>query len=412
MGITPLHARLIIEEHKRRALPSTVHLLGRQTVYLTVEAAEKLIRACGVEPEISLVELDKETRGAAAQQSALISDRMFFRMLGVREVVAIDHTDYEGAEVIIDLNVPLLEANTETVDFLFGGSVLDNIFDPATYITNVSKLLRPYGRLIDQNVISQVHHPYLLVTPAWLLDYYVVNRFGDLKLFVAEHSAGGFTHVYGALASGDEIISDFGPPRGLLAVGVIVIVEKRRESTADVLPIQDQYRSTADWERYRVSLASMAGSHSLPVFSAPTALEIARLDVRRSRSFRYLGVIRSGDTQGAPADFDGKIPDATAVGGLRVLSATYGGGFRSIPPVAGVSAAYRGNVTDIVASMANGHEKWQWVVDVGVLSDPLPTVGKDLEVIYYYADDPTKKVHRAYLEAEANGRVLALSRAS
>src|SRR5215471_18899596 len=52
-----------------------------------------------------------------------------------------------------------------SVDFLFGGSVLDNIFDPATYMVNVSKLLRPGGRVFDQNIISQVHHPYLLVTP-------------------------------------------------------------------------------------------------------------------------------------------------------------------------------------------------------------------------------------------------------
>src|SRR6516165_3989176 len=104
MGITPLHARLIIEEHKRRALPSTVHLLGRQTVYLTVEGAEKLIRACGVRPVETLFELDKETRGSAAQHGKLISDRMFFSMLGVEKVLAIDHTDYEGAEIIIDLN--------------------------------------------------------------------------------------------------------------------------------------------------------------------------------------------------------------------------------------------------------------------------------------------------------------------
>src|SRR5258708_27278946 len=111
MGITPLHARLIVLEHKRRPLPPTVHLLGRQTVYLTVEGAGKLIRACGVEPHEASVELDVETRGAAANQSGFVSDRMFFAMLGVKNVIAIDHTDYEGAEVIIDLNVPLSEVH-------------------------------------------------------------------------------------------------------------------------------------------------------------------------------------------------------------------------------------------------------------------------------------------------------------
>ena len=101
MGITPLDARLIVFEHKRRPLPSTVHLLGRQTVYLTVEGAVKLIRACGVEPQNTSIELDVQTRGAAALQSEYISDRMFFSMLGVEKIVAIDYTNYEGAEVPI-----------------------------------------------------------------------------------------------------------------------------------------------------------------------------------------------------------------------------------------------------------------------------------------------------------------------
>jgi hypothetical protein len=413
MGITPLHARLIILEHKRRALPPTVHLLGRQTVYLTVEGAGKLIRACGIEPRNASVELDVETRGAAARQGELVSDRMFFAMLGVTNVIAIDHTDYEGAEVIIDLNVPLPELHKDSVDFLFGGSVLDNIFDPATYMVNVSKLLRPGGRVFDQNVISQVHHPYLLVTPAWLLDYYVVNRFKNLQMYIVENAAGGlFDHIYGVLTASNEIVSDFGPPRGSLSLGVIVIAEKGSDSTADIIPVQDQYRSEPDWADYRACVESMAGGDPFPIFAAPTALELTRLDVRRSKNFRYLGVVRPGETQFSDTEtFKGDIPDTTGVGGLRVVSATYGGGFRSVPPVSGVSAAYRGNVTDILASLANGKDDWQWVVDVHVLGDPLPAVGKDLEVLYYFADEPDAKLHRAYIEAEAHGKMLVLSRA-
>ncbi len=412
MGITPLHARLIVFEHKRRPLPPTVHLLGRQTVYLTVESAGTLIRACGIEPRDASIELDLETRGAAALQGEFISDRMFFAMLGVKKVIAIDHMDYEGAEVIIDLNVPLSELHFGSVDFLFGGSVLDNIFDPATYIVNVSKLLRTGGRVFDQNVISQVHHPYLLVTPAWLLDYYVVNRFVNTQIFVAEHSAGGFIQMYGMLASAREIVSDFGPPRGNLALGVIVIAEKGLGSTADVLPIQDQYRSESNWNDYRAAVEVTSGTAPLPMFERPTALETVRLDVRRSKSFRYLGVLRPGAPISSETEsYQGDVPDPVGVGGLRIISATYGGnGHGTVPQVAGVCAAYRGNVTDIIASIANGEDEWHWTIDVQVLGDPLPTVGKDLEVLYYYVDEIEAKVRRAYIESEASGKALILAR--
>jgi hypothetical protein len=300
-----------------------------------------------------------------------------------------------------------------SIDFLFGGSVLDNIFDPATYMVNVSKLLRTGGRVFDQNVISQVHHPYLLVTPAWLLDYYVVNRFVNTQVFIAEHSAGGFIQMYGMLASANEIVSDFGPPRGNLALGIIVIAEKGLESTADVLPIQDQYRSESNWTDYRAAVYLTTGTAPLPMFERPTALEMVRLGVRRSKNFRYLGVLRPSATISSEAEsFQGDVPDAAGVGGLRIISATYGGnGLGTVPPVAGVCAAYHGNVTDIIASLANGQDEWHWMVDVHVLGDPLPAVGKDLEVMYYYADEIDAKVRRAYIESEASGKVLVLPRA-
>jgi len=192
-----------------------------------------------------------------------------------------------------------------------------------------------------------------------------------------------------------------------------VIAEKGFQSTADVLPIQDQYRSEMDWSRYGASVEAMFGNEPLPMFDAPTALELVRLDVRRSKSFRYLGTLRPDETDSSDLEsFEGDLPDQVGVGGLRVISATYGGcGLGAAPTVAAVCAAYRGNVTDIVASLANGHEEWHWTVDVQVLGDPLPTVEKDLEVLYYYADEIGAKVRRAYIGSEANGKTLVLSRA-
>jgi hypothetical protein len=219
--------------------------------------------------------------------------------------------------------------------------------------------------------------------------------------------------MYGVLASADEMVSDFGAPRGNLALGVIVIAEKGIQSTADVLPIQDQYRGEADWGRYRASVDAMSSNEQLPMFEAPTALEMVKLDVRQSKSFRYLGVLRPNETHSSDVkSFEGDLPDQIGVGGLRVIAATYGGcGLGAVPTVAGVCAAYRGNVTDILASLANGHEEWHWTIDVQILGDPLRTVGKDLEVLYYYADEIGPKVRRAYIQPEAAGKALVLSRA-
>jgi hypothetical protein len=404
VGITPVDAELIVREHLRKGLPDTVHLAGRQTVLLTLEQAIALLRRLGVEPTAAKVELDHQTHGAQVAQRQFISDRTFFGLLGVSSVLAIDHSDYEGAEIILDLTKPLPIAHRETVDFLYGGSVLDNIFDPATYLNNASQLLRPGGRLYEQDIISQHHHPYCLVTPSWMFDYFVVNAYAACSVYVGEYSPAGFVHIYGIDCDPDDIISDFGPPRGGLSIGVNVIAEKGRSSVESVAPIQDQYRSPADQANFRERLIAIKQNLKFFEFGSPTALELHRLDRRTSKSFRYLGVVRPFSANAGP-----RQGDDDPVCGLRIFEATYGGNCAGIALTkSGVNAIYRGNATEILAGLFNGVRSLKWTVDVNVLGDPAPQYGKDLEVYYSDVSEQNPRLRRAYIPAEASGKILTL----
>jgi hypothetical protein len=401
VGITPLHAELIIREHLRKSLPETVHLVGRQTVLLTFEQAVALLTRLGGVPKAIGAERDRQTHGAKVAQQQFISDRTFFGLLGVSSILAIDHSDYEGAEIILDLTKPLPTLHRETVDFLYGGSVLDNIFDPATYLNNVSELLRPGGRLFEQDIISQHHHPYCLVTPSWIFDYFVVNAYTACSVYVTEHSASGFVHMYGIDPDPDDIISDFGPPRGSIPIGLIAIAEKSQSSRGGIAPIQDQYRSARDHARYRQLLAAVKENNSFFLFTPPTPLELCGLGTRTSRSFRYLGVVRSIRANVG----DGREP----TGGLRIFEGTYGGNCQGLAlSKSGVNAVYRGNVTELLASLFDGLHNVQWAVDVNVLGDPAPQYGKDLEVYYSDLSEENPRLRRVYIPAEASGQVLKL----
>jgi hypothetical protein len=387
----------MILEHKRKPLPAVVHLLGRQTVQLGADRAIALIRSHGIEPHAVDLEMDRQTRGAQAAAADYISDRTFFGMLGVRKVLAIDCADYEGAEIILDLNAPLPQAHFGSVDFLFGGSVLDNIFDQAAYLRNVSRLLNTGGRLFEQDILSQHHHPYCLVSPAWVLDYFVVNQYRYCSIWVSEQAAAGFAHLYALEPSADDFISDFGPPRGGLPLGFTVVAEKGPQSTSDVSPIQDQYRSARDADVYRNHLAEMSDAGRPQHFRSPTAGELLQLGIRRSRSYRYLGVISA------------VTPQRRDEAGLRIMEATYGGNCLASPiSRSAICSVYRGNATDVLASLANGFREWRWTVDVRLLGDPAPGVGKDLEVYYVVGCDPQLRLQRAYLPAEAAGQILEL----
>jgi hypothetical protein len=356
-----------------------------------------------VEPAATNVEIDRETHGALMEQKEFISDRTFFRLLGVREVRAIDYTDYEGADIILDLTKPLPPSHEATVDFVFGGSVLDNIFDPTTYLRNVSRLLRPGGRLFEQDIISQHHHPYCLITPAWVFDYFAVNAYAHCAVYVCENSSTGFSHMYGLAPDPDDIISDLGPPRGGLSMGVVVIAEKGQSTTTDAMPIQDQYRSAEDHARYRKALLAMGSRDDFFAFAPPARGELERLGTRTSRSFRYLGVYRVPGLNPELAN------EGNAIGGLRILQATYGGNCSGANlQKGGTSAVYSGNVTEVLACLFNGIASHAWRVDVNVLGDPAPQRGKDLEVFYSDMSEPVPRLRRAYIPAEASGQVLTL----
>ena len=396
MGIAPLHADLIILEHKRRSLPDTVHLLGRQTVLLSFERACAMMRQRGIEPANIDVKIDQQTVGALAAQQSYITDSTFFGLLGVSRVLAIDRTDYEGADLIIDLNRPLPADFEGTIDFLYGGSVVDNIFSPATYLQNVARLLRPGGRLLEQTLLSQQHHAYCLLTPAWFLDFFTVNKFKSCTMYVAEYAAPGFAHMYGVVTHPDDFLSDFGPPRDQIAIGLTVLAEKGYGSSWDNVPSQDQYRSSNEDVIYKAALTGMEA----PVFaefSIPTAAELVKLGLRQSKSYRYLGVSRLVDTPNVKPD------------GIRILEASYGLNCASTPLTkSGLVAVYRGNVTALLGSMANGLDRWDWTVDVNMLGDPAPALPKALEVHFLHSGDRVPQLRTVLIPAEAHGKLLRL----
>jgi hypothetical protein len=398
MGISPLHAGLILMEHKRRRLPQTVHLLGRQTVILSFERACAMIRQHGIEPATVDTEIDRQTVGALASQQPYITDKTFFGLLGVRNVVAIDHSAYEGANLIIDLNRPLPRQHEASVDFLYGGSVVDNIFNPAAYLQNVARLLKPGGRLFEQTQLSQHHHPYALLTPAWFQDFFTVNRFRSCMMYVGEYAVPGFAHMYGVVPRPDDFLSDFGPPRDQIAIGLTIFAEKGDSSTWDELPSQDQYRNLKEADAYKSALAQMQPP-LFAEFSPPTSAELLRLGLRQSKSYRYLGVYRLA----GPLDFSGE--------GIRIVEASYGLNCASSSLTrSALIPIYNGNVTAALASMANGLDQWQWVVDVNWLGDPAPSVPKALEVRFCHSGDKVPQIRTVTVPAEAHGQVLTLVR--
>lgn len=259
MGITVQHAQMILKEHKHRPLPKKIHLISRQTVQFDYEWALRIFEEEGISPVGVDVQIDDFTLLAKSKNTKeWISDETFFRMLGVEEIVSIDHSDYEGANLIIDLNEPLDRKHEGVAEFIFGGSVCDNVFDPASYLKNINRLLKSGGRFMSHDVGTNSFGPYVILTPAWFLDYFVINKFSDCKVYAFEIKGFWNCYAYEAGLERKQYPNFIGCAKSDLAI--FVVAEKSELSTWNRSPSQAQYRSEKEWDEYIENLKMIKSS--------------------------------------------------------------------------------------------------------------------------------------------------------
>lgn len=257
--IVPTLARLIVREHLFRPLTDKVLTLGRQTVAMRLDQLVELLREEGISVSDSLIrecsERDEETR--VGKGTDFVTDRVFFKMLGINDVQVMDVSDYEGAQVVHNLNNPIPEEFVNGFDFIIDGGTFDHLFDLRVAFANVVKLLRPGGRVFQWNAASNyVGNAYVSFGPDLFYDYYVLNGFVDCKVYLAEVDDMGQLESWDFYSYESAEFPRHRPSPRLQMV--VVLAEKGSAPTCNLLPTQGHYRNRAeqeDFQRKRLRIA-------------------------------------------------------------------------------------------------------------------------------------------------------------
>jgi hypothetical protein len=265
MTISGVVARFLAEEHKYIPFPKEIHLLGRQTISMSVEQLHAIFSVLGITPREVVVEYDIRTRQAKTDNPSM-NDATFFKMFGVESIRAVDHSDFEGADIVFDLTKKLPPQYESCADLIFDGSVMDNIFDPSSGMHNVAGMLRPGGRYIGINVGSTKWLPsYVAFNPYWFFDFFIANGFRDVKIYVidfkeypnASRGGKGTVCLLDAKANHREVHSY---PVSNGAVAILIIAEKDLNSISDGRTSQGCYRLTDEWEVFDSNIARILKS--------------------------------------------------------------------------------------------------------------------------------------------------------
>lgn len=266
MSITRHLAELLLAEHKRRPLKGEILLLGRQAVWMTPTEARALVERMNIiSPPGAFLEAGRIPHPFGKD---LISDVSFFSLFTDASVKACDVSDHENADFIFNLADDVPPDLIGRFDFIYNGSVLDNVFDPVACIQNVSRMLKPNGVFYGYEGIAHSGAAYLKFSPEWFFDYFALNGFADVQSYVATcdhfHESSYDVYEWTAFTENGELAK---PMQMIKDAMIVVFAERSPTSTWDKSPIQGVYRSgghevyRAACSRYLVSprRAALAG---------------------------------------------------------------------------------------------------------------------------------------------------------
>ncbi len=244
MGLLAPVVEFLLLEHAFRKIEGDVLFVGRQTTFLDQHSLKLLLDRHGIIPaQAGEPEIDTATWGG--RQGRFITDRYLMKVLGVKNLRFMDVSNYEGADIVCDLGHPVDESLHGKFDFIYNGGCLDNMFNPAGALANFTRMLKPGGRVVCMESASSYNTPYLMYSPGWFFDYYVMNGFSDCKIYVCSYTTVQEL-LFGPwdLFHFDWPLNKDGPApearhNHLL---LLTVAEKGADSTADVQPIQHQYR--------------------------------------------------------------------------------------------------------------------------------------------------------------------------
>lgn len=267
MGIGANLVVAMIREHAFRPITGDVLFIGRQTVYFNRDEILTILEEHGRDVsaiDLSSIDVDTLTidRMTDHVNETLISDSALVRLVTDGTPRSLDVSDYEGADIIHDLNLPLPQHLYNVADFIIDGSTLDNTFNPTQTLKNYADLLRPGGRLLMVNAFSADNTAYCIMPPMWYLDYFVVNGFLDAKAYVAVGANGA--DQSNVLYLDPDYLLEHKRSMGRLVtrnpMSTIIFAEKGPKSTTDVFPVQQDYRSARDWNHYCNNLIALVNS--------------------------------------------------------------------------------------------------------------------------------------------------------
>lgn len=193
MGIRLAAARLFSETLPQLGDVSskTLLTLGVQDCYFGYQDISAFlqrhqVRHFPVPPED--IELTSGFKWVASEEAPTyrncIHQRTFFATLGFRptNIHALDASNYEGADIVHNLNIPVPDALRSRYDVIFDSGTLHYIFSIKDALFNLCRMCQVGGVIVNFNPIDFSDQGFIALNAELFRDFYSANGFEQLTL--------------------------------------------------------------------------------------------------------------------------------------------------------------------------------------------------------------------------------------
>lgn len=224
MGISKTTAYLLQELSRNGLFGGSLLQLGVQRISPDAKA---MVKSYSLE------------HGVKNSARAPSSKKQFWHNLGFEFVSSLDYSDFEGAELVWDLNVPLCDSFAERFDVVFDGGTMEHVFNTFCVLENVGRLLKVGGLVIHEVPCSNnVDHGFYSFSPTFFRDYYSKIGYEIVEIFLivkSRHRAK--VYQYFPREPNLEIPENWGKK----TVNVWCVARKRSGSVQAEYPQQTKY---------------------------------------------------------------------------------------------------------------------------------------------------------------------------
>ena len=245
MGIPKAGATLLYELKRDTQLGHSLLELGKQAIYVEADQLPEIGKKFGFEINIDDVTIDDT--GEYVPET--YNDIIFFNKLGFKKVTSLDFSDYEGADIVHDLNTQIDPSLHGKFDFVYDGGTLEHVFDFPQCLRNIHNLLK-VGGLVAHAAPSHNHvdHGFYMYSPTVFWDYYHANEYKIIKSYIYEYET-----EHTSYTAKPWLIYEYNPAAieylkaggwGRKRLGIWFVAQKLSNSRCDVVPQQGAYTNT------------------------------------------------------------------------------------------------------------------------------------------------------------------------